>query len=42
MTIREMVVAKGLLTGEQYDELLQPEAVCRLGHPRPMGRPVED
>jgi len=42
MTVREMVIAKGLLTGEQYDELLQPEAVCRLGHPRPLGRPVED
>ncbi|MFA4964332.1 MAG: aspartate ammonia-lyase [Thermoleophilia bacterium] len=41
-TIREVVVAQGLLTGEQYDELLAPEAVCRLGHPQALGRAVED
>ncbi len=40
-TIREVVVAKGLLTAAQYDELLTAEAVCRLGHPQPLGRPVE-
>jgi fumarate hydratase class II len=42
VTIREVVVADGLLTAEQYEELLTPEAVCRLGHPQPLGRPVED
>ena len=41
-TIREVVVAQGLLTGEQYDELLTPEAVCRLGHPQALGSAVED
>jgi aspartate ammonia-lyase len=41
-TIRDVVVADGLLTAEQYEELLTPEAVCRLGHPQPLGRPVED
>jgi aspartate ammonia-lyase len=41
-TIRDAVVAKGLLTAEQYGELLTAEAVCRLGHPQHIGRPVED
>jgi aspartate ammonia-lyase len=41
-TIRDVVVADGLLTAALYDELLTPEAVCRLGHPQPLGRPVED
>jgi len=41
-TIRDVVVADGILTAEQYDELLTPEAVCRLGHPQQLGRPVED
>ena len=41
-TIRDVVVADGLLTAEQFDELLTPEAVCRLGTPQPLGRPVED
>ncbi|HZL64401.1 MAG TPA: aspartate ammonia-lyase [Thermoleophilia bacterium] len=41
-TIRDVVVADGLLTAAQYEELLTPEAVCRLGHPQPLGRPVED
>lgn len=30
-TIREAAVASGLLTGEQFDELVSPEAVMRLG-----------
>ena len=41
-TVRDVVVADGLLTAAQYDELLSAEAVCRLGTPQPLGRPVED
>jgi aspartate ammonia-lyase len=41
-TIRDVVVAKGILTAAQYEELLSAEAVCRLGTPQPLGRPVED
>ena len=41
-TIRDVVVARGLLTAAQYEELLTAEAVCRLGTPQPLGRPVED
>ena len=41
-TIRDVVVADGLLTVEQYDELLTAEAVCRLGTPHTRGRGVED
>ena len=32
-TIRETVLAEGLLSAEQLDELLSAEAVCRLGMP---------
>jgi hypothetical protein len=28
-----MVISQGWLTGEQFDELISPEAVCRLGTP---------
>ena len=31
--IRQTVIAQGWLTGEQFDELISPEAVCRLGTP---------
>ena len=31
--VREVVVDSGLLTAEQFDELLSAEAVCRLGTP---------
>ena len=41
-TIRDVVVARGLLSAERYDELLTAEAVCRLGMPQQLGRPVED
>ena len=41
-TIRDVVLADGLLTAEQYDELLTAEAVCRLGTPQTRGRGVED
>ena len=41
-TIRDVVVARGLLTAAQYEELLSAEAVCRLGTPQQLGRPVED
>ena len=30
--IREIVVARGLLTGEEYDDLISPESVNRLGN----------
>ena len=41
-TIRDVVVGDGVLTAEQYDELLTAEAVCRLGTPQKRGRGVED
>jgi aspartate ammonia-lyase len=34
-TIRETVLAEGLLTAEQFEELVSAEAVMRLGMPRP-------
>jgi hypothetical protein len=37
-----VVVADGILTADQYDELLTAEAVCRLGTPQTRGRGVED
>ena len=40
--IAEVVVADGLLTAEQFEELLSAEAVCRLGTPQQLGRGVED
>ncbi len=41
-TIRDVVVADGLLSVAQFDELLTAEAVCRLGSPAPLGRGLED
>ena len=41
-TIRDVVVADGILSAEQYAELLTAEAVCRLGTPQTLGRGVED
>ena len=32
-TIRETVIAQGWLTGGEFDVLISPEAVCRLGTP---------
>jgi aspartate ammonia-lyase len=32
-TLREVAVESGLLSAEKFDELIGPEAVCRLGHP---------
>ncbi len=32
-TLRETVIARGWLTGEQFAGLISPEAVCRLGSP---------
>ncbi len=40
-TIREVVVDEGVLTEEQLEELLAPEAVCRLGMPDQLGRSIE-
>ena len=41
LTIREVIVNDGLLSAEQYDELLSAEAVCRLGMPDQLGRSVD-
>lgn len=41
-TIRDVVVADGILSAERYDELLSAEAVCRLGTPARRGGGVED
>ena len=32
-SVREIVLEEELLTAEQFDELISPEAVCRLGMP---------
>ncbi len=40
-TIREVALARGLLTAETYDELLSAEAVCRLGTPQTRGISAE-
>lgn len=37
--IRELVVARKLLTGDQFDQLVSPEAVTRLGSPGQEPRP---
>lgn len=34
-SIREIVLERGILTAEQYDQLTSPEAVLRLGSPKP-------
>jgi aspartate ammonia-lyase len=41
-TIRDVVVADGVLSADRYDDLLTPEAVCRLGTPQTRGRGLED
>jgi aspartate ammonia-lyase len=41
-TIRDVVVADGILSAAQYDELLTAEAVLRLGTPARRGGSVED
>jgi aspartate ammonia-lyase len=39
-TIRETALAEGLLTAAQFDELVRPESVCRLGStPPPVASP---
>ncbi len=40
-TITEVVVGDGLLSAEQFDELLSAEAVCRLGTPQQPGHSLE-
>ena len=40
-TIRDVALGRGLLTSEQYDELLTAEAVCRLGTPQTRGISAE-
>ena len=34
-TIREVVLRDGLMAPEAFDEMISPEAVCRLGMPDP-------
>jgi aspartate ammonia-lyase len=34
-SIKTLAVQKGYLTAEQFDQLVSPESVCRLGHPLP-------
>ncbi len=41
-TLRSIATAQGHVTDEQYEELLSPEAVGRLGTPQPHGRPAEE
>jgi aspartate ammonia-lyase len=36
-SLRDLVIERGLLTGEQFDELVSAEAVTRLGSPAPRG-----
>ena len=36
-TIRDLALERGLLTAEQFDALITPEAVCRLGTPEGTG-----
>ncbi|HVP13350.1 MAG TPA: aspartate ammonia-lyase [Phycisphaerae bacterium] len=40
-TIRAIVVERGLLTSQQFDELISPEAVMRLGSPPTCDRTVK-
>jgi len=40
-SLRETVAAQGWLTGDAFDALVSPEAVCRLGSPaRPVAEPI--
>ena len=41
-SIKETAIEKGMLTAEQFDELVSPEAVCRLGSPEPFGKKNHD
>ena len=41
-TVREVVLADGVLTADRYDELLTAEAVCRLGTPGMGSRGAQD
>jgi aspartate ammonia-lyase len=36
-SVREVVIEKGLLTGEEFDQMVSPEAVTRLGSPEVEG-----
>jgi len=38
-SIREVVLAGGILSEREFDELTTPEAVCRLGSPEREGKP---
>jgi aspartate ammonia-lyase len=32
-SLKEIAIAEGMLTAQQFDEWVSPEAVCRLGSP---------
>jgi aspartate ammonia-lyase len=38
-SIRDVVLADGILSAPEFDELTSPEAVCRLGSPDEQGQP---
>jgi fumarate hydratase class II len=40
--IKEVAIEEGMLTPEQFDELVSPEAVCRLGSPSFQGKRNDD
>ena len=33
-TIRQIVIEQGIMSAEQFEQLISPEAVCRLGYVR--------
>jgi len=40
-SIKKIAVSEGMLTAEQFDELVSPEAVCRLGYSLPEMREID-
>lgn len=38
LTVRDVVIRRQILTEAQFDQLISPETVCRLGHPEPERR----
>ncbi len=37
-TVREVVLEQHIMPASEFDELISPESVCRLGHPSPVMR----
>jgi hypothetical protein len=40
-SIKEAAIGKGFITEEQFEQLVSPEAVCRLGSPMLMKKGTE-